>query len=43
MSFVLCVIIKAKSPLLFTTKDPSPSTNPINHVKNPFEGERLLE
>ena len=41
MSFVLCVIIKAKSPLLFTIKDPS--TNSINNVKNSLDGERLLK
>lgn len=34
ISLVLCVITKAKSPLLFTMKHPSPSVNPTNHVKN---------
>ena len=33
ISIVLCEITKAKSPLLFTMKDPSPSTNPIYHCK----------
>jgi hypothetical protein len=33
LSTVACVITKAKSPLLFTIKEPSPSVNPTNQVK----------
>jgi hypothetical protein len=42
LSSVLCVITKAKSPLLFTINDPSPSVNPINHVKKLSVGEFTL-
>lgn len=38
ISIVLCVITKAKSPLLLTIKDPSPSENPINQAKKFYEG-----
>lgn len=34
ISLVLCVITKAKSPLLFTISDPSPSVKPFNQDKN---------
>jgi hypothetical protein len=37
-SIVLCVITKAKSPLLLTIKDPSPSENPMNQAKKFSEG-----
>ena len=39
--FVACVITNAKSPLLFTINEPSPSVNPTNQVKNFSEGIRL--
>jgi len=42
ISVVDCVIIKAKSPLLFTIKEPSPSVNPMNHDKKLSEGLVLL-
>ena len=38
MSALLCVMTKQRSPLLFTIKDPSPSVNPINQIKNIFVG-----
>jgi hypothetical protein len=38
ISLVLCVITKAKSPLLFTIKDPSPSVNPTNQVRKLYDG-----
>ena len=38
MSALLCVTTKQRSPRLFTIKDPSPSVNPINQIKNIFVG-----
>jgi hypothetical protein len=42
ISLVDCVTINARSPLLLTIKEPSPSVNPINHVKKLLEGIVLL-
>ena len=42
LSVVACVITKAKSPLLFTIKEPSPSVKPTNQVKKLSEGNFLL-
>jgi hypothetical protein len=42
MSIVLCAITKQRSPLLLTIKDPSPSVNPTNQVKNLSEGKVTL-
>jgi hypothetical protein len=41
MSLVLCVTTNAKSPLLFTMKQPSPSENPINQDRKLGEGSKL--
>ena len=41
MSLVAWVITKAKSPLLFTINEPSPSVNPISQAKNSLEGKGL--
>jgi hypothetical protein len=38
LSIVACVITNAKSPLLFTIKEPSPSVKPTNQVKKFSEG-----
>jgi hypothetical protein len=42
LSVVACVITNAKSPLLFTIKEPSPSVKPTNQVKKFSEGILLL-